>query len=131
MEEKILTRELSNNSKVYKRPRKTTNYIIMNTNLNQLIEEQEELNRMATLYDSLSPTLKQIFVSQIGYGETIQNTSNASSHIDVLKEENNEMCSIHSVDMTGKCFKCGLEPFGHFEMCENCLGFNHSCNGNF
>lgn len=68
-------------------------------------EEQEKLTDITTLFDSLSPTLKQIFVSQIGYissvkmeceitkegylrvPETIQNTSNASSHIDVLKEE--------------------------------------------
>ncbi len=65
------------------------------------------------------------------YPETIKNTSNASSHVQVLEEESSEMCEIHSVDASGKCFKCGSEPFGHFAMCQDCLEFNHSGNGNF
>ena len=72
-------------------------------------KEQQELTNMAINYDSLSPTLKQIFVSQIGYmpsvkmeceitkedylrvPETIKNTSNASSHVDLLKQEYREI----------------------------------------
>lgn len=75
-------------------------------------EEQQELTNMAIKYDNLSPELKRIFVSQIGYipsvkmeceitkegylrvPETIQNTSNASSHIDVLEEESKEMVEV-------------------------------------
>jgi hypothetical protein len=59
-------------------------------------KEQEKNHKYgyATLFNSLSPTLKQIFVSQIGHGETIINTSNASSHIDVLKEEVKDMLEI-------------------------------------
>lgn len=75
-------------------------------------EEQEKLTNMATLYDSLSPTLKQIFVSQIGYGETIQNTSNASSHIDVLKEESMDMVSVKEGEM-----KFSDDPRTHRPFC--------------
>jgi len=75
-------------------------------------KEQQELTNMAISYDSLSPTLKQIFVSQIGYmpsvkmeceitkegylrvPETIQNTSNASSHVGLLEEESKEMVEV-------------------------------------
>lgn len=57
-------------------------------------EEQQELTNMANLYDSLNPTLKQIFVSQIGFGETIKNTSNASSFVGLLEDEYGEhLCS--------------------------------------
>lgn len=40
------------------------------------------------LYDSLSPTLKQVYDSQV---KTIKNTSNSSTFIDVLKEEVTDM----------------------------------------
>ena len=67
-------------------------------------KEQQELTNMAINYDNLSPTLKQIFVSQIGFGETIQNTSNASSHVGLLEEESREMVC-ERVDV--KCNNCG------------------------
>lgn len=62
-------------------------------------EELQELQENANLYDSLSPTLKQIFVSQIGFGETIQNTSNASSHVGLLEEESKEMVKVEEGEM--------------------------------
>lgn len=93
--------------------------------------QQDQLKQIEELWDSLSPELKTIFSARFEYQKTIKNTSNASSHIQVLEEENSEMCEIHSVDASGKCFKCGSEPFGHFAMCQDCLEFNHSGNGNF
>ena len=60
-------------------------------------EELKKLQEKAALWDSLSPTLKQIFVSQIGFSETIQNTSNASGHVELLKEESKEMVKIETI----------------------------------
>ena len=57
-------------------------------------EEQQELTNMAINYDSLSPELKRIFVSQIGFGETIKNTSNASSFVGLLEEESRELVEV-------------------------------------
>ncbi len=41
------------------------------------------------LFESLSPTLKTIAHAQLGI--TIPNTSNASTYVDLLKEEFNEL----------------------------------------
>lgn len=68
-------------------------------------QEQQKLKEFCDLYDSLSTTLKQIFVSQIPYG-TIQNTSNASSHIDVLKEESDDMVTVQELKKTQTFFTC-------------------------
>ncbi len=77
-------------------------------------------------------------MSQIPYG-TIQNTSNASSHIDVLKEESDDMVRLAKdgvIENNVKTFvycDCGVERFGHFSKCQRCLdmGSGHSGGGNF
>lgn len=56
-------------------------------------EELQELKEKAELWDSLSDSLKGIYASQFKHGvKTIQNTSNASSHIDVLEDEMKDCC---------------------------------------
>lgn len=58
-------------------------------------EQLQELKEKAELWDSLSDSLKGIYASQFKYGtSTIQNISNASSHIGVLEEEQFEYVSI-------------------------------------
>lgn len=59
-------------------------------------EELQELEEKAKLWDSLSDTLRTIFCGKFERPTvtTIENISNASTFIDVLKEEFNEgLCS--------------------------------------
>jgi hypothetical protein len=76
-------------------------------------EELQELKEKAELWDSLSDSLRTIFCGKfdrpkldingkVDYGltqkgiTTIENISNSSTHIDVLREEFNEgLCSCH------------------------------------
>ena len=55
-------------------------------------EQLKELEEKAKLWDSLSDTLRTIFCGKFERPTvtTIENTSNASTFIDVLKEEFNE-----------------------------------------
>lgn len=86
-------------------------------------EQLQELEEKAKLWDSLSDTLRTIFCGKFESPSngitTIQNTSNASSHIGLLEQENKEMvtnqicqnCIIPSTDWGGKCFKCDKQLF--------------------
>lgn len=59
-------------------------------------EQLKELEEKAKLWDSLSDTLRTIFCGKFERPtvKTIQNTSNASSHVGLLQEEFNEgLCS--------------------------------------
>lgn len=59
-------------------------------------EQLQELSEKAKLWDELSPLLKTIHGSKFERPtvKTIQNTSNASSHVGLLQEEFNEgLCS--------------------------------------
>lgn len=108
------------------------------------LEELQELKEKAELWDSLGDTLLKLFsprsisfkpvigkmdceLTKEGFlkvksTSTIENISNASTHIDVLKQEFSEgLCS------------CGNKKFGHFSRCQSCLDnyTGHSGNGNF
>jgi hypothetical protein len=86
-------------------------------------EKLQELEEKAKLWGSLSDTLRTIFCGKFERPSngiaTIQNTSNASSHIGLLEEESKEMvtnqicqnCIIPSTDWCGKCFKCDKQVF--------------------
>ncbi len=86
-------------------------------------EQLQELEEKAKLWDELSPLLKTIHGSKFERPNngitTIENTSNASSHIGLLEEESKEMvtnqicqnCIIPSTDWCGKCFKCDKQLF--------------------
>jgi hypothetical protein len=86
-------------------------------------EQLQELEEKAKLWDSLSDTLRTIFCGKFERPSngttTIENTSNASSHIGLLEEESKEMvttqicqnCIIPSTDWCGKCFKCDKQVF--------------------
>ncbi len=55
------------------------------------------LKEKAELWDNLSPTLRGIYASQFKYGtSTIENISNASSHVGLLEEESKEMVNLSS-----------------------------------
>ena len=58
-------------------------------------EQLKELKEKAELWDSLSDTLRTIFLGKFerpdGGVVTIENTSNANTFIDVLKEANKEI----------------------------------------
>jgi len=78
-------------------------------------EQLQELKEKAELWDSLSDSLKGIYASQFKYGtSTIENISNSSSHIGLLREENEEMlrsnhlceCGNYRIGYTGKCIDC-------------------------
>lgn len=56
--------------------------------------QQDQLKQIEELWDSLSPELKTIFSARFEYQKTIKNTSNASSHIQVLEEENKGMVEL-------------------------------------
>jgi hypothetical protein len=62
-------------------------------------EQLQELKEKAELWDSLSDSLRTIFCGKFDRPKgitTIENISNSSTHIDVLKEEFNEsLCSCH------------------------------------
>jgi hypothetical protein len=55
-------------------------------------EDYKILKEKAELWDSLSDCLKTQFAAKFPYSETLQNTSNASSHVEVLEEEIEEWC---------------------------------------
>ena len=79
-------------------------------------EQLKELEEKAKLWDELSPLLKTIHGSKFERPTvtTIENTSNASSHIGVLEEELKEMlhpknlceCGNYRVGNTSKCIDC-------------------------
>jgi len=79
-------------------------------------EDYKTLKENCELWDSLSDCLKTQFAAKFPYSETLQNTSNASSHIGLLEEESKEMVIENNIKtFVYKCLKCGGEPFGHFE----------------
>lgn len=63
-------------------------------------EDYKILKEKADLWDSLSDCLKTQFAAKFPYSETLQNTSNASSHIGLLEEESKEMVYKKESDMT-------------------------------
>ena len=59
-------------------------------------EQLKELKEKAELWDSLSDTLRTIFLGKFERTSgvtTIQNISNASSHVGLLEEESKDMVS--------------------------------------
>ena len=81
-------------------------------------EKLQKLKEKAELWDSLSPILKTIHGSKFERPSgvtTIQNISNASSHIGLLEEESKEMVGNTSAKSC-KCF-----TFGHNKICQECL----------
>ena len=69
-------------------------------------EQLKELEEKANLWDELSPLLKTIHGSKFERPTvtTIENISNAKTHIDLLEEESKEMvCS----EILVKCSSCG------------------------
>jgi len=67
-------------------------------------EQLQELEEKANLWDSLSDTLRTIFCGKFERPSngitTIENTSNASSHIGLLLEESNEMLYKKAADVS-------------------------------
>lgn len=110
-------------------------------------EQLQELSEKAKLWDELSPLLKTIHGSKFERPSngiiTIENTSNASTFIDVLKEEMVELSKDGIIDNNVKTFvyeefseglcSCGNKKFGHFSRCQSCLDIysGHSGKGNF
>lgn len=82
-------------------------------------EQLQELEEKAKLWDELSPLLKTIHGSKFerpSNGTTkIENTSNASTFIDVLKEEAKDMVSENPTKAC-KCF-----TFAHRDICQECF----------
>ena len=61
-------------------------------------EQLQELKEKAERWDSLSDSLKGIYASRFKYGtSTIENISNSSSHIGLLREESREMVKIETI----------------------------------
>ena len=63
-------------------------------------EQLQELKEKAELWDSLSPILKTIHGSKFDRPDgtsTIENISNSSSHIGLLREESREMVKIETI----------------------------------
>lgn len=81
-------------------------------------EQLQELEEKAKLWDSLSDTLRTIFCGKFerptNGTTTIENTSNAKTHIDLLDEELKEMlhlknlceCGNYRVGNTSRCIDC-------------------------
>lgn len=114
-------------------------------------EELQELKEKAELWDSLGKPLMDMYGNVLGGATTIRNTSNASSHIEVLEEESKEMVKISKDgviennvktfvydDEIGKC-NCGADgkelhtcPFAEEihdspALCNCCKNCTHQC----
>lgn len=60
-------------------------------------EQLKELQEKAALWDSLGKPLMDMYGNPLSVTRTIKNTSNASGHVELLKEESKEMVKIETI----------------------------------